>query len=160
MKTFRLVSAALFAVLMCANFASCSKDDDATNTDVGGNDEGGNQEVTVSEKKLVKMVSNEETYTFSYDNEGRLSSAIDTYSYDDGSYSEQSKYSYKFIWGDDAVVEKAEYNDNGSPSTYTYALKNGLIQSYSGEYNNGTFSYNSSNRFIKAEFDAKEDIVH
>ena len=149
MKTFRLVSAALLAVLMCANFASCSKDDDGVNTDGGGNDEGGNQEVIVSEKKLVKMVSNEETYTFSYDDEGRLSSAIETD--DDG-----DKYSYKFVWGDDAVVVKYEYED-GDTNTETYTLKNGLVQSWSADYHNGhhtegTYSYNSSNRLIKAEF--------
>ena len=148
MKTFRLVSAALLAVLMCANFASCSKDDDATNTDVGGNDEGGNQEVTVSEKKLVKMVSNEETYTFSYDDEGRLNSATETD--DDG-----DKYSYKFVWGDDAVVVKCESTGeyNSYTSTETYTLKNGLVQSYVDDDNDkGTYSYNSSNRLIKAEF--------
>lgn len=166
MKTFRLISAALLAVLMCANFASCSKDDDAANTDGGGNDEGGNQEVIVSEKKLVKMVSNEETYTFSYDDEGRLNSATDTYSYDDGSYSEKSKYSYKFIWGDDAVVVKYEYElesdyiyggtDTGT-GTYTYSLKDGLVQSYVDDDNDkGTYSYNSSNRLIKAEYTRKD----
>jgi hypothetical protein len=149
MKTFRLISAALLAVLMCANFVSCSKDDDGANTDVGGNDEGGNQEVTVSEKKLVKMVSNEETYTFSYDNEGRLSSATEID--DDG-----DKYSYKFVWGDDAVVVKYEYED-GDTHTETYTLKNGLVQSWSADYHNGhhtegTYYYNSSNRLIKAAF--------
>ena len=145
MKTFRLISAALLAVLMCANFASCSKDDDGANTDGGGNDEGGNQEVTVSEKKLVKMVSNEETYTFSYDDEGRLNSATDTD--DDG-----DKYSYKFVWGDDAVVVKYEYEDGGT-HTKTYTLKNGLVQSYVDDDNDkGTYSYNSSNRLIKAAF--------
>lgn len=150
MKTFRLISAALLAVLMCANFASCSKDDDGANTDVGGNDEGGNQEVTVSEKKLVKMASNEETYTFSYDDEGRLSSATDTD--DDG-----DKYSYKFIWGDDAVVVKYEYEaasgyTNGKTYTETYTLKDGLVQDWMSDNYSGTYSYNSSNRLIKAEF--------
>lgn len=154
MKTFRLISAALLAVLMCANFASCSKDDDAANTDVGGNDEGGNQEVTVSEKKLVKMVSNEETYTFSYDDEGRLSSATDTD--DDG-----DKYSYKFVWGDDAVVVKYEYATasgytNGKTYTETYTLKDGLVQDWMSDNYSGTYSYNNSNRLIKAEFTSKD----
>ena len=162
MKTFRLISAALLAVLMCANFASCSKDDDGANTDGGGNDEGGNQEVTVSEKKLVKMVGtlsyDSDTYnytynyTFSYDNEGRLSSAIDTD--DDG-----GKDSYKFIWGDDAVVVKCEHTGGyGSDytETYTYTLKDGLVQSYVDDDNDtGTYSYNSSNSLIKAEFTSK-----
>lgn len=152
MKTFRLIGAALLAVLMCANFASCSKDD-AANTDGGGNDEGGNQQVTVNEKKLVKMVSNEETYTFSYDNEGRLSSAIDTY--DDGDYG--YKYSYKFIWGDDAVVVKYEKESGDYTNTYTYTLKDGLVQSYVDDDNDkGTYSYNNSNRLIKAEFTSKD----
>ena len=149
MKTFRLIGAALLAVLMCANFASCSKDDDA-NTDTGGED------VVVGEKKLVKMVSNEETYTFSYDNEGRLSSAIDTY--DDGDYG--YKYSYKFIWGDDAVVVKYEHTGGYSSDyteTYTYTLKDGLVQSYVDDDNDkGTYSYNNSNRLIKAEFTSKD----
>ena len=150
MKTFRLIGAALLAVLMCANFASCSKDDDAATTDGGGNDEGGNQEVTVSEKKLVKMVSNEETYTFSYDDEGRLSSATDTD--DDG-----DKYSYKFVWGDDAVVVKYEYATasgytNGKTYTETYTLKDGLVQDWMSDNHSGIYSYNSSNRLIKAEF--------
>ncbi len=162
MKTFRLISAALLAVLMCANFASCSKDDDGANTDGGGNDEGGNQEVTVSEKKLVKMVGTlsydsdtytyNYNYTFSYDNEGRLSSAIDTD--DDG-----DKDSYKFIWGDDAVVVKCEHTGGyGSDytDTYTYTLKDGLVQSYVDDDNDtGTYSYNSSNSLIKAEFTSK-----
>ena len=144
MKTFRLISAALLAVLMCANFASCSKDDDA---DTGGDD------VVVGEKKLVKMVSNEETYTFSYDDEGRLSSAIETVNYDDGT---TRKYSYKFIWGDDAVVVKYEKESGDYTNTYTYTLKDGLVQDcISGSYND-TYSYNSSNRLIKAEFDRED----
>ena len=144
MKTFRLIGAALLAVLMCANFASCSKDDDA-NTDTGGED------VVVGEKKLVKMGSNEETYAFSYDNEGRLSSA--TYNDSDGDIENS-----KFIWGDDAVVVKYEYEDgDGDNHTETYTLKNGLVQSWSADYHNGyhtegTYYYNSSNRLIKAAF--------
>ena len=150
MKTFRLISAALLAVLMCANFVSCSKGDDGANTDVGGGEEGGNEEVIVSEKKLVKMVSNEETYTFSYDNEGRLSSATEID--DDG-----DKYSYKFVWGDDAVVVKYEYAtasgyNNGKTYTETYTLKDGLVQDWMSDNHSGIYSYNSSNRLIKAEF--------
>ena len=160
MKTFRLVSAALLAVLMCANFASCSKDDDGANTDGGGNDEGGNQEVTVSEKKLVKMVGtlsyDSDTYTynytFSYDDESRLSSATYNDSYGDIENS-------KLIWGDDAVVVKCEHTVGNGPDyteTYTYTLKDGLVQSYVDDDNDtGTYSYNSSNSLIKAEFTRK-----
>ena len=156
MKTFRLVSAALLAVLMCANFASCSKDDDA-NIDTGGED------VVVGEKKLVKMDGtlsyDSDTYTynytFSYDNEGRLSSAIETYSYDNGNGKSESKYSYKLIWGDDAVVVKYEKESGDYTNTYTYTLKDGLVQNYITDSNNGTYYYNSSNSLIKAEFTGK-----
>ena len=130
---------------MCANFASCSKDDDAANTDVGGNDEGGNQEVTVSEKKLVKMVSNEDTYTFSYDDEGRLSSVTEI----DIDGNTTRKYEYQFIWGDNAIKEIIR-DDDGDEQSCTFILTNGLVQTCDG--GNDTFSYNSSNRLIKIDY--------
>lgn len=154
MKTFRLIGAALLAILMCANFASCSKDDDA---DTGGDD------VVVGEKKLVEMVSNYDsyrstTYTFSYDNEGRVSSAIVIYEDRENSeYLYKEEYRYEFIWSDDAVVVKEEGEED---CTSTYVIRNGLVQSYSLNYNranycNGTFSYNSSNRFLKTEYEVE-----
>jgi hypothetical protein len=118
----------------------------------------------VSEKKLVKMVGtlsyDSDTYnytynyTFSYDNEGRLSSAIDTN--DDG-----DKYSYKFIWGDDAVVVQYEYEtasgyNNSKTYTETYTLKDGLVQDWMSDNQSGIYSYNSSNRLIKAEYNRKD----
>lgn len=147
MKKFRLVCAALLAVFMSANFTSCSKDDDGANIDIGGNEEGGNGEVVVSEKKLMKMVSNYETYTFTYDDEGRLSTATE-----DGVYSDNTKYkdSYQFIWGDDAIMVKSKENDDNEWSSYTLTLKNGLVRSSNG-YGSATISYNSSNRFVRAE---------
>ena len=151
MKTFRLVSAALFAVLMCANFASCSKDDDATNTDVGGNDEGGNQEVTVSEKKLVKVVgklgSDSETYEFSYDDKGRVTKSTETSNYDVNHY----KGEYQFIWGDDAITAniKSSSNDSEYTNNYTLTLKNGLVQNCDTDE---TLTYNSSGRIASRKY--------
>lgn len=150
MKTFRLVSAALFAVLMCANFASCSKDDDATNTDVGGNDEGGNQEVTVNEKKLVKLACKDDvwdsTYTLSYDSEGRLQTT--SYYETDGEYNTFSN-NRKFIWGDNAIKVITKY-DNGEEHSYTFTLTNGLVRTCE---DSETFSYNSSNRLTRIDFE-------
>ncbi|MBR4995350.1 MAG: hypothetical protein IKY82_04750 [Alistipes sp.] len=158
MKTFRLVGAALLAVLMCVNFTSCSKDDDA-NTETGGNENGNGGAVVVSEKKLTKITCKDNvwdaTYIFSYDSEGRLKTA--TYNETDG----ESAYNfdYQYIWGDDAIVVKEKFSyPDGTTSTdsYSFTLKDGLVQSSSSEYQNGTYFYNSSNRFIKAEYDRKD----
>ncbi len=149
MKTFRLISAILLAVLMCANFASCSKDDNGATTDGGGNDEGSNQEVIVSEKKLVKMIgkneNNDETYTFSYDSEGRLKTATYNQVYEGTAHN----YDYQIIWGDDAIKAKIKYAD-GEEHSYTYTLANGLVQRCD---DNETFSYNSSNRLIGVDYE-------
>ena len=139
MKTFRFIGMALFAVLMCVNFASCSSDDDPTEE----KEEGG---VVVSGKKLVKIVgtskdsSDSETYTFKYDNKGRLIEA--TESYLEGSYKDTETYT--FTWGDDAIkviAKGSDYTDN-----YTLILKNGLVQN---DENDNVFTYNSSNRIVK-----------
>ena len=137
MKTFRFIGMALFAVLMCVNFASCSSsDDDPT-------EEKEESEVVVSGKKLVKMVAESEDWkesrTFSYDDNGRLIKAIEIDEYEYGS----SNHTYQFIWGDDVV--KVNCEDGYS---YTFTLTNGLIQSC----DDGTiFTYNKSNRLIKWE---------
>ena len=77
MKTFRFIGMALFAVLMCVNFASCSSsEDDPTEEPEEG-------DVVVSGKKIAKIVGTSEespyseTYTFSYDSKGRLIEATE-----------------------------------------------------------------------------------
>ena len=148
MKTFRFIGMALFAILMCVNFASCSSsDDDPTEEKEEG-------EVVVSGKKLVKIVgtskdsSDSETYTFKYDNKGRLIEA--TESYQEGSYKDTD--TYQFIWGDDAikVIINPTYN-------YTLTLNNGLVQNSNLDDENGVFTYNNSNRFIKYSSKSKYD---
>lgn len=73
MKTFRVISMALFAIIMCLNFTCCSKDDTLTDN-----------EIITKSKKLIGMKETEgdNTYIweFSYDSEGKLSSVI--YSFD------------------------------------------------------------------------------
>ena len=149
MKTFRLVGMALFAVLMCVNFASCSSsDDDPTEEKEGG--------VVVSGKKLAKIVgtseNSSETITFSYDNKGRLIKSVVTEEHD--IYRDNRTHS--FIWGDDAIKEtvNSSYSYNGqSPnnSSYsnTYTLKNGLVQSDESH----TYSYNNSKKLVQVKTD-------
>ena len=149
MKTLRFIGMVLFAVLMCVNFASCSSDDDPTEE----KEEGG---VVVSGKKLVKIIykstddSYSETYTFSYDNKGRLVAATIMEAEEDNS----STDTFDFIWGDDVVkvTEKSTYSYSNSTYTESYILilKNGLVQYEDyGNDGTGTYTYNSSNRFVK-----------
>ena len=119
---------ALIAIFMCVGFTSCNKDDDP----FGGND-GGND---VNSRKLTKIVSEIETYTFSYDNEGRLTNA--SIIEDDGEYRSDKKY--EFIWGDDVIKVKRD------SESYTLSLSDGLVQNGDGK----TFSYNKSNRFVSS----------
>lgn len=122
MKTFRLIGMALFAVLMCVSFASCSSSDDDPTEE---NEEG----VVTNEKNLIeiKITSNNESvdYTFSYDNNGHLISVYD------GDI-------YQFSWGENSIVETED------DKTITYSLANGLIKG--GETSNWDFdiAYNSS----------------
>ena len=133
-KTFRLVGMALFAVLMCVNFASCSSSDDEPTEEKDEN------EVVVSGKKIAKIISEseewKETRTFSYDDKGRLIKSTETDEYDN----EKNTRTYQFIWGDDVIKCSGDNN-------YTFTLKNGLVQS--DELH--TYSYNKSNRLVKVE---------
>ena len=110
---------AMFAIVMSVSLASCSKE----------NPEG-------SEKNLVKMISSAggtvgETWTFSYDDQGRVTNA--------GIDSEYGIYA-QFVWSDDAIIV------NSSSKNYTLSLNNGVVTSGT---NGDTFTYNSSNRMTK-----------
>lgn len=145
MKTFRFIGMALFAVLMCVNFASCSSSDDDPTEEP---EEGG---VVVSGKKLTKIVGtsgngDSENYTFKYDDKGRLIEAISSYEEDGDKYTE----TYQFTWGDNAIKVISTFNDSNSnytgTDTYTITLKNGLAQD---NEDGNTFTYSNSNRIIK-----------
>ena len=132
---------ALFAVLMCVNFASCSSDDDPTEE----KEEGG---VVVSGKKITKIVrksgdGDSEIYTFKYDNNGRLIEATALY------VGDRDK-TYQFTWGDNAikVISTLKYSNSNYTGTDTYiiTLKNGLAQN---NEDGNSFIYSNSNRIIK-----------
>lgn len=115
-----MIGMAMMAVLMGVGFASCSKDDNPNG----------------SEKNLVKMISSTggtvgETWTFTYDDQGRVTNAdLD------------SEYGIdaQFVWSDDAIMV------NNNWQNYTLSLNNGLVTSGT---NGDTFTYNSSNRITK-----------
>ena len=141
MKTLRFIGMALFAILMSVNFASCSSGDDDPTEE---KEEGG---VEVSGKKLAKIVGKQEsstntmTYAFSYDSEGRLTKATESYE----SGNEKEVDTFQFIWGDD-IIKVIE--DENTSNSYNFTLKNGLIKSCD---DGKTFTYNNSNKFIRGE---------
>ena len=141
MKTFRFIGMALFAVLMCVSFTSCSSDDDLT-------EEKEENEIVDSDKKISKIVTktedDTETVTFKYDNQGRVTEVIETYEEEYG----KSTYTFKFTWGDDIVKVNENYDNGSYTDSYILTLKNGLVRSSD---NNETFTYNSSNRFAKGQ---------
>ena len=126
MKTFRKIGMALFAVLVCVNFSSCTKDEA-----LDGNEDFSN------EKKLVKIVGMDdkgekmEVFTYRYDDKGRLIESTGSIDYG------QEPLTTQYVWGDNVIM-----NDDD----YTVALENGRIKSNS---DNETFTYNSSNRITK-----------
>ena len=147
MKTFRMIGMALFAVLMCVNFASCSSDDNLS--EEPEKEEGG---VVVSGKKLTKIVFKSdngdnytETYTFSYDNQGRLIEATEIY---EDEYEKETD-TYQFTWGDDAIKVNERSNGGSYADNYTLTLKDGLVQSSTND--DEIFTYNQSNRFVRGE---------
>ena len=144
-----MIGIALFAVLMCVNFASCSSSDDDPTEEP---EEGG---VVVSGKKLTKIVETSAygntTYTFNYDSKGRL---IETKEIEEENGYKDTE-TCQFTWGDDAIKVIETYShsnpDYTDTETYTITLKNGLVQSCTDECRTETFTYNNANRFVKGE---------
>lgn len=136
MKTFRMLGMALIAIVLSANFASCSKEDTPEKEENG---------IIVGDKKLTRLSITTDAYvSFTYDDKGRLIKAEEV---DGSDYS----FTETMIWGDNAVkistkelYEGEEYNDN-----YTLPIVNGLVQSYSFNKSQYTPIYNQSNKLIE-----------
>ena len=142
MRTFRLIGIALFAIVMCVNFASCSKDTDIL-TD---------NEIIAKSKKLIGMKETEgdNTYIweFSYDSEGKLSSII--YSFDMYGGSHRDQQVTRFTWNSFTITAESDYQ------TRTYTLdENNLVKTIRSDketdWSNAQFSYNSSNQLLVAD---------
>lgn len=144
MKTLRMIGMALFAVLMCMNFASCSSsDDDEPEVD---NENG----IVTNEKKLISITEEYEddgnlyTYSFAYDNKNRVVS-VTTKDY----YYGTPKTSITNIeWDNNLVIESR----NGEDLTLT--LANGRIIKGESSEEDGckySFAYDSSKRLSASE---------
>ena len=141
MKTFRLAAMVLLALFASVALVSCEIDKKGGNDDPapnGGSDNKG--------KLLTKIIGTEpsglegESYTFVYDEKGRVIECVEAYTYEGGT----DVTNYNFIWGDDAVMVTSD----DSRMNYTLNLENGLVQSCS---DGSTFSYNKSGRFAQGK---------
>ena len=150
MKTFRFIGMALFAILMCVNFASCSSSDDEPEVE---NESG----VVTNAKRLAEMKMDEEgediTWTFSYDEKGKLTTikGIEI----DSEFDHQGTFTRNLTWGDGIIFYK-----NGHDNI-TFTLSNGLItsaESEDGDLTDATFTYNSSKQLITFKDEQDYDI--
>jgi len=143
MKTFRMIGMAMFAVLMCVNFAACSGSD---NDEPEVDKESG---VVINEKKLVEMKIDEGIIiAFTYDDKDKLVSAKGTEIYNGKSYI----YTYNYIWGNNIIKHDG----------LTFTLADGLIQSTDSsddkDLSDATFTYNSSKQLTSFKDNYNESI--
>ena len=126
----------------------------------GSGNEGGSgntdTDTSIKEKRLVKVVygqTESRTYTFEYDNEGRLIKAVE--SWEDGAYSGMRTCSYE--WGSNKIDLKEESVDSDGSRSYicSYTLdNNGLVtectssNSHTNNTNKCYYTYNESNRLM------------
>ena len=142
MKTFGM---AFVAAFMCMNFVACNSDDEPKFNDDG---------IVTNEKKLVEMIMDkdkfdDDTLTFSYDNEGRLNFMTKR----DGEH----YYTYSFIWEENSVIEEVEkhhkYLDhNDYNCTYTNVLADQRII----ESDDYTLTYDSSKRLSTLTWNSRD----
>ena len=130
MKTFRMIGMALFAFLMCVNFAACSSDDEPT--------EEKKENIVTNEKKLIEMkdVSSDGgtgQMIFTYDSKGRLISKK-------GGVTGDTNYT----WGDKMIMAEDYWGVN----TYTLNSKNLVENIKDSDDEPINFTYNIDNQIV------------
>ena len=125
MKPLEKFNAAMFAVLLCANFSACNDDDNESNGNV------------IDNKKITMLVyeynqygrTDTETTTFDYNPEGKLSLAT---------YTDNHSTTSEYTWHTDAIDFTT-----GRGNFESYLLTNNLVQKSDHPYG-CTFTYNKS----------------
>lgn len=131
MKTFRFFEMALIAVLVCANFASCNKDDDRANEN--------------SEKKLVKIVDNYQSCSFIYGNNGKLIKAIQE-------TTSGTCLTYEYTWRNGTIRQDRSGGGGYTPISTIYHLENGFIKYSRCEEDPCEYYSYRQNRLNKLEY--------
>lgn len=142
MKTFRLIGMVLLAVVMCANFTSCSDDEEPAKNDDG---------VITNQKQLVELRMTDEDgesviTEYSYDSKGKLLSANRI----ESNYSKE----YTITWEANKVIESTDED------AITYTLENGLTthtsDSDGGDLDDTDFTYNANSQLVKLQYNDEE----
>lgn len=154
----KVFSPALLGLLsfMVFSINACSSDDE-----IGGAKQNEETGIVINEKKLTKLVIESstkfstytDTYTFEYDNKGRLSKV------------NNNEQNYYISWGDD-LVSSPWYDgiyESTNKTNYTYTLTNGRVikaikeyTAYSGstpskQYVTRNYIYDDERRLFKVE---------
>lgn len=132
MKTIKFIGMALFAILMCVNFTSCSNDD----------------LITTKGKKLTKIERNdwygEYTYLLNFDKKRRLIGVKEI------NNKKKTDSYYSYTWNNNTII--------GCNNSYVCNIEKGLIKNINeinGEYNE-TFLYDDSKKIINYIWEAPE----
>ena len=144
MKISKVMRIAFIALLLCVGFAACGKMD--------------NEEPKATEKRLVRLSFEVEKggyyYTYSYDDDGHLTEAIQNMVIPDMDIT----YKFKFEWREHSIKVTETYINNrntassGNVTKYTMHITDGRVQSityddYPSLYKK--FEYDASDRIIE-----------
>lgn len=153
MKTLRFFGVCLLASLLCVNFSACGGEDTPEPENPGNNPSnptvGPGNGVSSNEKRLVKMEFIEddgtEIFSFEYDEQGRVITAIEE---EDDSYGFSINIS-RLTWKGNTLI----YNEDGDDDNIVFTLKNGRIVSdrydYEDEDNSTKYEYDNDKRLVK-----------
>lgn len=143
MKNVRFIGMALSAALLSFSILACSEKDNS----IIKNDDG----VITNQKKLMEIKETTDygyvsTYSFSYDDEGKLKSVVHS------SNESANDYIVDFTWGNNLIISTTEYG------TKTYTLSDNLVEKQQDDDGNTKkFTYNSSNQLIKVDETTQND---
>lgn len=141
------------ASLLCVNFSACGGEDTPEPENPGNNPSnptvGPGNGVSSNEKRLVKMEFIEddgtEIFSFEYDEQGRVITAIEE---EDDSYGFSINIS-RLTWKGNTLI----YNEDGDDDNIVFTLKNGRIVSdrydYEDEDNSTKYEYDNDKRLVK-----------
>lgn len=131
MKTFRFIGIALFSILICVNFSSCSSSDDDPTEEL--EESGITKEKKLMEIKLSYSWGGKYIALFSYDKNGRL---ISNKNKPDEWEEFSDGHCVEYTWGNNIIMGST------NSACDTYKLANGLIVDDEIEQ----YQYNSSNK--------------
>ena len=132
MKTLRFIGMALFAILMCVNFAACSSgDEDPTNENDLPIENDSKQ------KLIASLTISGKTFNFTYNTKNQLISVSEV----------GNNNKIDFEWSDTQI--KATPTNKYETEPVIYTLKNGVIASVGGN----KLTYDKDNHLISANND-------